>query len=461
MSTPMIRDGALAGAVVVFRDITERKQFEEAITQRNAELAAQNTIAATLNQSLHLDAVLNTTLDAVLSIFEMEVGGIFLLDPISELLTLRTYRGKAAVEGYLPSAHPLRLDECLSGQAIIEMQPILLKNIDFPPQYKHAHLAPFISETNPQTLVSTPLVSRGYAIGALTMGTSQPKTTMLPRLDLLATIGQQIGMALENARLYQETEDLAEQLTVLHQASIILSTTHAPDELYTQITALASKLLDCQITCMYVWDDVAQKAENVSNYTVDQPDAVCQVIPHGELPCLYELVARRRSIAIEDAQNDSRVPEQWRTVLDVRALLCLPLWTKDKPLGLLFLIDQRAPRHWRPDEIILAQSFANRATIAVENAYLHQEIEKTATMQERQRIATELHDGVGQTLSYIGLKVDHVTEVENAAENRVATDELERVRTAVDQATRELRGRSAICWQSRSHANRCRSCWPK
>ena len=83
----------LTGAVVVFQDITERKQFEETITRRNAELAAQNTIAATLNQSLHLDAVLNTTLDAALSVFEMDVGGIHLLDPTSEMLTLRAYRG--------------------------------------------------------------------------------------------------------------------------------------------------------------------------------------------------------------------------------------------------------------------------------------------------------------------------------------------------------------------------------
>ena len=247
-------------------------------------------------------------------------------------------------------------------------------------------------------------------------------------------------MALENARLYQETEDLAEQLTLLHQASIILSSTLDAEEIYVQITALASKLLDCQVTCMYTWDDENQQATNVSNYTVDQPNARsvwtsrranCRACTNWSRAAGLSPSKMRRTIRA--------FLEYWLEKLDIRAMLCLPLWTKDKPLGLLYLVDQRTPRRWRPDEVILAQSFANRAAIAVENAYLHQEVERTATMQERERIAAELHDGLGQTLSYIGLTVDHVAEVDVGGDSTTHKQDLEKVRTAVDQASRELR----------------------
>jgi PAS domain S-box-containing protein len=439
VSTPFYQNEVLAGAVVVFQDITERKTFEEEITRSNIELAAQNTIAAMLNQSLHLDAVLNTALDTVLSILEIEIGGIFLLDPVNNLLTLRAYRSGDSPEIHLPYLPPLRLDECFSGQCILEMHPMVTEIAALPEEGTRFDTAIFIVENNPQYLICAPLISRGKAIGALLLATQHPDAIPPHRLELLGAIGQQIGMAVENARLYQETEDLAEQLTMLHQANITLSSTPDLKQLYDQIAALATKLLDCQVACLYTWDDETQTAENVATYASDPEELENLDLPMGELPCLQELVRHRRSIAIENGRVDPRVPEPWYKTFGVHGLLCLPLWTKSKPLGLLFVIDRRAPRQWRADEIILGQSLANRAAISLENAYLNLEIEKTATMHERQRIASELHDGVGQTLSYMGLQVDQVMQLEGIAQHPQGEPQLEGVRRAVDQATRELR----------------------
>ncbi|HOU12006.1 MAG TPA: GAF domain-containing protein [Anaerolineae bacterium] len=439
VSTPFYQDGKLAGAVVVFQDITERKTFEEEITRSNMELAAQNTIAATLSQSLHLDATLNTALDAVLSILGIEIGGIFLLDPVSNSLTLCAYRSGASPETRLPFMPPLHLDECLSGQCIMEMRPMIFQITDLPNKQKNFDIAAFIGENNPQVLVCAPLISRGKAIGALLLAAQHHAAIPLDRLELLGAIGQQIGMAVENARLYQETEDLAEQLTMLHQASIALSGPFTLAQLYDQIASLAAKLLDCQIACLYTWDDDAQLAENVATYVAETLEQEELDIPLSGLPCLQELVTHRRSVAIENGRTDPRVPLEWRRAFGVHGLLCLPLWTKSKPLGVLFVIDQRTPRRWRPDEIILGQSFANRASMTLENAYLNQEIEKTATMHERRRIAAELHDGVGQTLSYMGLQVDQVAQIKGDDREALREVELEKIRGAVNQATRELR----------------------
>ncbi len=439
ISTPFYRDEKLAGAVVVFQDITERKTFEEEITRSNMELAAQNTIAATLSQSLHLDAVLNTALDTVLSILEIESGGIFLLDLPNNLLTLRAYRSGASPEMHLPYLPPLRLDECFSGQCILEMHPLVIRVADFKITDKRFDTAIFILENNPQFLICAPLISRGKAVGALLLATQHADAVPPHRLELLAAIGQQIGMAVENARLYQETEDLAEQLTMLHQANIALSSPLTLVQLYDQITGLAAKLLDCQIACLYTWDNDTQTVENVSTYASDPEELENLDVPLSELPCLEELVMHRRSIAIENGRTDPRVPPQWCKAFGVHGLLCLPLWSKSEPLGLLFVIDRRAPRQWRGDEIILGQSFANRAAISLENAYLNLEIEKTATMHERERIAAELHDGVGQTLSYMGLQVDQVMQLEGIAQHPQGEPQLEGVRRAVEQATRELR----------------------
>ncbi len=60
---------------------------------------------------------------------------------------------------------------------------------------------PFVVEEGIETLVSTPLVSKGWALGALTPGARRPGAIPQQGLELLTAIGQQIGMAVKNARL--------------------------------------------------------------------------------------------------------------------------------------------------------------------------------------------------------------------------------------------------------------------
>ncbi|NIV29692.1 MAG: hypothetical protein GWN58_09360, partial [Anaerolineae bacterium] len=67
------------------------------IAQRNTELAAQNAIAATISRSLELDTILNTAMDTVLAVMEMDAGCLYLLDADGENLVPQTRRG-ASIE---------------------------------------------------------------------------------------------------------------------------------------------------------------------------------------------------------------------------------------------------------------------------------------------------------------------------------------------------------------------------
>ncbi|MBL7202082.1 MAG: GAF domain-containing sensor histidine kinase, partial [Anaerolineae bacterium] len=136
---------------------------------------------------------------------------------------------------------------------------------------------------------------------------------------------------------------------------------------------------------------------------------------------------------------DPRVPPVWRENLGVRALLCLPIWSTGGPLGYLFLMDRRATRTWRPEELKLIESFVNRAAVALVNANLHKQLEWAAALEERQRIAASMHDGLAQTLSLLGLRIDQASEHVGAGSERDLTEELHRVRQVVDQASDDVR----------------------
>jgi signal transduction histidine kinase len=412
------------------REVAERKETEAEIARRNSELAAQNAIAATISQSLELDVILTTALERALKVLDMEVGGIFLLEPEGNTLTLRVHQ--AASQEFLAQARPLALDECVSGQAVTTMAPVVVDVAE----YGGERMSPFMGTV--RTLVSTPLVSQGRALGALTLGARRADAILPEGIDLLTAIGQQIGMAVQNARLYQETERWAEELALLHQVSLCLNSTLDANTIHQQMAEQSAKLMACQAAHVFRWDETLQEAVGVLSYGADGSGLQGVHVHPEESDLLATLAASRHSIAIEDAQSDPRLIAMGRD-RDTRSLLAIPVWGMERPLGFLLLVDRRRQRSWRSDELELVESFVNRAAIALENAYLHKQVEVAAALEERQRIAADMHDGLAQTLSYLGFKVDQATELMTSGEIDQAQAEYQQIRDAIDRACREVR----------------------
>ncbi len=435
VSTPIREQGQLTGAVVVFQDITARKRAEEEIARRNAELAAQTAIAATISQSLDLDRLLNAALDQALAVLGMDVGCIFLRDPDEATMQLEIYRGGKPSDGLAEKLGLHCLCESVSQQAVTGLQPVILNIPDIPTDCQTL----LIPWEELKVMVSTPLVSKGRAVGALTLGARQTGALPPQELELLMAIGQQIGVAVENARLYQETEHWAEGMALLHELSKALSATLDPDEIYDQITQQSARLLDCPMAQLLRWDAAHQQAVGVASYGVNGLQAGDISLRLDEAPLLVGLLKDRRSVSIADARSDPRVPASWRDRLGIRALLGLPVSGTGEPLGFLFIMDPRAPRRWRPDDVDLLESFVSRAAIALENARLHKQLEWAAALEERQRIAAEMHDGLAQTLSYLGLQTDHVADLLAAGRMEQVSKQFEQIRDTLGQASHDVR----------------------
>jgi signal transduction histidine kinase len=91
------------------------------------------------------------------------------------------------------------------------------------------------------------------------------------------------------------------------------------------------------------------------------------------------------------------------------------------------------------EAVLLLTELANSAAIAVENARLYGRAEQAATLEERQRIAAEMHDGLAQMISYLGLQVDQAADLVTAGQGEAAVERLQRLRSAAEQASVEVR----------------------
>jgi signal transduction histidine kinase len=124
-----------------------------------------------------------------------------------------------------------------------------------------------------------------------------------------------------------------------------------------------------------------------------------------------EALKQRRAVTIPDIRGDTPqarihrelVGERLETSLrDIRSWMLVPLLVKDEVIGLIGVSHQQ-PAFFTAHHAELASAIATQAAMAIENARLHEHVRRHSAIEERQRLARELHDSVSQAFYGIGL----------------------------------------------------------
>ncbi len=123
---------------------------------------------------------------------------------------------------------------------------------------------------------------------------------------------------------------------------------------------------------------------------------------------------------------------------DLRSAAALPLISEGDVFGVLFLGAKR-PQGLNPQHMELLQTFAHQIALALRNAQLLQELEQTAMLRERYRLAREFHDGLAQTLSYLGFQMERVERLFQKGQYEKIARELPEIRQVVRSAYMDVR----------------------
>lgn len=415
-------------------EIEERVLVEAQVARRNTELTAQIAIADTLSQSLDLNVILHSVLERTLSLMRMDAGCLILLGPCSEV-QLRIATERDGSGHYGPGDGLGCLCQSLAGQVAYEREPRTLTRNQDPESWPSV----ISSDGRFRLLVSIPLVVHGQGIGALTLASANLAELASEELELLRVIGGQIGVAVENARLYQQTERWAQGVARLNELSLKLNATLEPDTIYQLITHQSARLLGCPVALFYLWEPAEGRAREVSGYGLPMPAEDDTSSFPIDTPILSDLMSCQRPLQIPPAAEDGYLPAICRARLGKTSLVALAIRGRSVPLGFLFLAAAKSDRCWSSDEIDLLDRFADRAAIALENAFLHQQLEWAAAVEERQRIAAEMHDGLAQTLSYLSLLTDRAHQLLQIEQVEPALKEFSHMQAIIDQANHDVR----------------------
>ncbi|GAM08700.1 ethylene receptor 2 [Geobacter sp. OR-1] len=196
---------------VTVRDITYRSRVEKEIKQRNRELSILNSIIAKANQSLQMDKVLEVILTETMEAFGAEAGMMHLLDGSTNKMPL-------AIQRNLSEDMVLLIGQCVC--------PAHERHCCYSlpsAQQKPCQVVQAAGDHSWKALAGVPLFANQKAVGILHIFSETPRSCSQEDIRFLHTVGNQIGMVIEHARVFAEltwkTEELLRSYTLLEKNS--------------------------------------------------------------------------------------------------------------------------------------------------------------------------------------------------------------------------------------------------
>ncbi|MEK7449611.1 MAG: HD domain-containing phosphohydrolase, partial [Planctomycetota bacterium] len=339
-----------------------------------------NIISALANHSLNLEEVFSFALEKTLKLMGAQVGGLFLLDAPEKELDLKAYRPLNLPPRIIEQIKTIKLGEGYAGRVALSGQPIAQKNLA---KFKEPSLIAAAS-LRLRSVIATPLKYQNKVLGSLVIFTDTVRIFNKEEINLLSIIGNQIGTAIEHARLYEKAMTAEDQLMKRHQEQLLLLNVGqmilsnlSSEEVLQNIVEASLKNLNMDVALIRIVEDkrlniktgayrYPEEREQLEHLLVKNPlylgqGVAGQVIQTGIPSLINEGEPNLSKLTVPGLVN----------YLKNRSWIVVPLKIKDKIIGVLILI---AKRKLGLNDLSLAVAVANQSAIALENSFLFRKV---------------------------------------------------------------------------------------
>lgn len=415
---------------------TMRQQLKTSRAQmelRNRELAVLYEVALVTGQLLDIETILASVLDIVIEKKSLATGLIYLWDRETNRFERRVSRGN--------SEEKLRQIELKRREPGGDLTQIVANSgeaLFVPDRSVDPYFRKFWATPTVSSYVNIPLKSKGRVIGTMEL-TSLPGQFLTQRqVEILKAVGHQIGIAIDNNSMLNETRRNAHESSTLYELGARISASLDMGQVLQAVTAGARQALVADIALVGLMDDEQHELSVRAADGTFSPDWDGVRLPL-EIGHAKPGIAFNRVLNLENIPDDFPALAGFTASERVHALLAVPLWRGERLLGIV-AVATRQPRHFIKEEVRLLTRLGQQVIIAVENARLYQQVRYLAVLEERDRLAREMHDNLAQELGYLDLKTTITRDLlarGDVAEAEASLLELKQVTREAYTDTRE------------------------
>lgn len=387
--------------------------------------------ALILSSDLSLQIVLQRIIELAVKLTDARYGALGVLGSDGRI---RDFVTTGVTPEQRQAIGPLPVGEGILGVLIRDAKPLRLRRIADDP--RHVGFPP--NHPPMQSFLGAPVKARGKVFGNIYLTEKQGGLEFDAEDEAaVVALATQAGVAIENARLYEETKRRGQWLDAVREISSAILAGAEIDGVLQTIARRARELVDAATATIFMPEpggetgslaikvaDGAHAAELVGLPVPMQGSVSGAVIESG------------RPTALADASRHGRTYQPMVGLGKMGPMVLVPLVRRGRPFGTLAVANPVGGAAFDEEAIRLVETFADQASVALEYGHAQRELNRLSVLDERERIGRELHDGVIQSLFSVGMGLQATAtrsgdpEVESRVEAAVAE---------IDRAIRDLR----------------------
>jgi PAS domain S-box-containing protein len=377
------------------REIAERESVEQTLRESQRQLETsyrreqnQRQLADTLRQvtriltgTLEHQEVLNLILAQLRNVITCHRTTVWLLTDDGR--SLQRVAGRDETGDDMESV-AMPVDRYPMNEVVLtEKQPLLVPDVADDDRWQATG-----AMSNVKSFINVPLLVQDQPIGLLSVGRRDDVPYTEDDAQTIFAFATQAAVALENSRLYAETQERARRLGLLHEISLVLNSSLNLDEIMTTACQqMVEHFSACDHSGVVFFDQNYVYGEVVAEFPDQQ--AVGRRLPLEKNLSSQRVIETAQPLAIYDAQHDPIMEPAWEVMRDVgvRSLLIVPLIIDQCAIGTIGLDAMVSMHHFTPTEIDLAHTIAVQLSVTIANARLYELAQRRAQEAETLRYA--------------------------------------------------------------------------
>ncbi len=384
-----------------------------------------------LASDLSLDTVLQRLVELAARLTEARYGALGVLAPdgsIADFVTVGLDQAQRDSIGDPPQG------KGVLGLLVSDPRPLRLERIgDHPSSVGFPKHHPLMT-----TFIGTPIRAKGRVFGNLYL---TDKRSGLPFQEadeeLLVTLAGQAGVAIANAQSHEELQQRERWLKALHQTTSAILSRGSVDSLLAAIVRVAREISKSDLAAVVLPHQQGSARLRVA--AVDGRGS--HRLEHLELPrsgtASHAVMRSGRPRLVERGSAQT----SWfaKAGVEVGAVMVVPLTVQERVEGTILIARPPAGPPFRPDDMNLLDSFAIQAALALDYLRIQEELQRLAVLEERHRIARDIHDEPVQALIYLSRRLERLAaepELTGPAASQLA--EIRNLAIAVADGLRQL-----------------------
>lgn len=393
-------------------------------TTTSASLDLLYNISRQLTAALDMQDVLKRVLMLSMSNVGAVNGSIIVLDELGEPVEGIIRVGKRTIENATPQLRET-LKNGLAGWVADNQQGALIADTTKDERWLRR---PDDEEVNTgaKSALSVPLVVREQLVGVLTLVHPSPGIFTQAHSDLIQAIADQAGIAVLNARLYDESQRRTRVMTALAESASVITASLELDKVLQRILTQISAALRVEIVSLALIDSHGDTLTFKATSAEIENSLIGHKVKIGE--GLAGWVAKEgKGVIIPDTRQDDRFSLEAEPAqrINVHAIACAPLRARGQVIGILEAINPIDGR-FDPDALEVLSGIGSLAGTAIDHARLFEQLQVT-----HQRYHQLFEDSIDSIL--ITDRQGRILEVNRNAELSTGIDEESLLAMSIDQ----------------------------